>query len=93
MQTYDRTQGVIEIVSRWPIDDHGTYKPLATCTPEKLLRFIDRPLTGPIDGNTIEDYLVEAFDRGFCTEFDGGEEGALFGWKMPDGKVFIQHST
>jgi hypothetical protein len=90
--TYDRLAGEIHILSRFPGEGPAyDYDVQAITTPASLLTFIDRPVFGPITPEVMSDYLVEAFDRGFCSVF--GIDNATYAWVLPDNEVVYQHST
>jgi len=84
-EVHDRTQGEIIIYERFG------RAVLGTASPAKMLAFIEQPASGPITGNDMSDYLVQAFDRGFAVEC--GFEAACFGWRLPTGEIIHQHST
>ena len=91
VSTFDSTQGEILVLSRFPINDDGDYAIHAVCSPQKLLTYIERPTGGTIHTDAASDYLVEAFDRGFASEFN--IDMATFAWRLPSGDVVHQHST
>lgn len=91
----NRTIGTILIIDRLALD---TSKVLVEATPADMLAFIDRPAEGSITYDKMSDYLVEAFDHGFCTQYQlkpGGRriQNAKYVWRTPDGDEIWQHST
>ena len=83
----ERSVGEILVLPRFGSDK----QPITVCPPSMLLAFVGAQANGLITPDKMSDYLVEAFDMGFCEKFN--LEAATYAWRLPSGEIVHQHST